>query len=101
MKDWKTSPKWSRFFRISDSRAVAGSAASKRVSPRTEMVPASGVSRKLRQRRSVVLPLPEEPMMAMARPSSREKLMFFSTSVEPKDLPILRTSKIAIVPPPI
>ena len=35
------------------------------------------------QRSRVVLPLPEEPMMAMASPCSREKSMPFSTWVVP------------------
>ena len=84
LKDWNTSPKWSRFFRTSLSRWVAGSAASKIRLPATEMVPWSGFSKKFRHRSSVVLPEPEEPMMARAWPCSRSKLISSSTRVAPK-----------------
>ena len=56
--------------------------------------PLSGVSRKLMHRSSVVLPLPEEPMMETTCPCSSEKLIPFSTSVLPKDLQIFLTSRI-------
>ena len=62
LKFWNTRPKWRRFFRTSLSRWVAGSAASHMVSPFTRMTPVSGRSRKFRQRSSVVLPEPDEPM---------------------------------------
>jgi hypothetical protein len=48
------------------------------------MEPPSGFSRKFRHRSSVVLPLPEEPMMDRACPFSREKLMSWRTLVAPK-----------------
>jgi len=40
------------------------------VSPFTLMTPVSGRSRKFRQRSSVVLPEPDEPMIASASPCS-------------------------------
>ncbi len=57
--------------RISLSRWVAGSAASHMVSPFTRMTPVSGRSRKFRHRSNVVLPEPDEPMIASASPCSR------------------------------
>jgi len=50
------------------------------------ILPSFGVSRKFRQRSSVVLPEPDEPMMASALPRSNVKLMSLSTLVEPKFL---------------
>ena len=52
-------------------------------SPLTRIRPSSGVSRKFRQRSSVVFPLPEEPMMDKTCPFSREKEMPFSTCRPP------------------
>ena len=77
-------PKCRRLRRTSASRGVAGAAASKRVAPRTARLPRSGRSKKFRQRSRVVLPEPEEPMMARACPSSSEKLISSSTRVAPK-----------------
>src|SRR5699024_5754654 len=56
----------------------------------------SGVSKKFKHRSSVVLPLPEEPMMARACPSSRSKLISSSTLVAPKCFSMLCTSKTAM-----
>ena len=64
------------------------------------MRPLSGVSKKFRHRSSVVFPLPEEPMMDRACPSSSEKLMSCKTLVPPKLFSSCATSRIAIVPPP-
>ena len=100
LKDWNTMPKWSRFLRTSLSRWVAGSAASKITEPLTEMEPWSGFSRKFRHRSSVVLPEPEEPMMARACPCSRSKLMSSRTWVAPKCFSICCTSKTAMWGPP-
>ena len=96
LKDWNTRPKCSRFLRISLSCTVVGSSASNRVSPFTRMIPPSGRSRKYRLRRSVVFPLPEEPMIESTCPFSREKVISLSTSVRPKLLLKCSTSKIAI-----
>ena len=100
LKLWNTSPKCSRLRRTSASRRVAGSSASKSTSPLTAMLPASGVSRKLRHLSSVVLPLPEEPIMLSACPSSREKLMSFKTLVLSKCFSRFLTSSMDIAPPP-
>ena len=48
----------------------------------------------------VVFPLPEEPMMESACPSSREKLMSLRTLVLSKCFSRFLTSSIDIVPPP-
>ncbi len=64
------------------------------------MLPLSGRSRKLRQRNNVVFPLPEEPIIAIDSPFSREKSMFRKTSKLPKCFSILLTSKIATRIPP-
>ena len=48
-------------------------AASNTVSPDTRITPVSGVSSAVRQRNSVVLPLPEEPMMASDSPLFQRK----------------------------
>ena len=64
------------------------------------MLPASGVSRKLRQRRSVVLPEPDEPIIDSACPCSREKLMSFSTFVLSKCFSRCLTSSTGIAAPP-
>ncbi len=58
-------------------------------------------SKKLRHRSSVVLPLPEAPMMDRACPFSREKLMSCSTWVAPNCFSRWDTSKIAILQPPL
>ena len=86
LNDWNTMPKCRRFLRICASLLVVWSAASSSVSPFTMILPSFGVSRKFRQRSSVVLPEPDEPMMASALPRSNVKLMSLSTLVEPKFL---------------
>ena len=58
-------------------------AASNNNSSFTRITPLSGVSRKFRQRRSVVFPLPEEPIKESTCPRSNEKLISFNTSVRP------------------
>ncbi|MDI3515508.1 MAG: hypothetical protein PWP40_2737 [Rhodocyclaceae bacterium] len=52
-------------------------------SPATLMRPASGCSRKLMQRRKVLLPEPDEPMMVMTSPASADSDTPFSTSWSP------------------
>ena len=52
--------------------------------PSTRILPPDGFSKKFRHRKSVVLPLPEEPMMAIVSPSFSEKDISFSTAVLPK-----------------
>ena len=53
---------------MASSLWVRVSAALHSVSPATVIEPVSAVSRKFRQRSSVVLPEPEEPMIASASP---------------------------------
>lgn len=67
----------------------------------TRITPLSGISRKFRQRRSVVFPLPDDPMIERTSPCSREKLISLSTSVLPNFFFICSTSNIAIAAPPI
>ena len=67
--------------------------------PPTDIVPLSANSRKLRQRKRVVLPLPEDPMIESTSPFSSEKLIPFNTSVLPKFFFIFLTSKTDIVTP--
>ena len=62
----------------------------------TRMIPASGRSRKFRQRSSVVFPLPEEPIRDRTVPFSILKEISSRTSVEPKDFRMLCTSRIGI-----
>ena len=76
---------------------VAGSAASHMVSPFTLITPVSGRSRKFRQRSRVVLPEPDEPMIASASPCSRSREMSFNTWVSPKFFPIPEASSNAII----
>ena len=64
------------------------------------MLPASGVSRKFRQRSSVVLPEPEEPMMESACPCSSVKLMSFRTFVLSKCFSRFFTSSTDMFAPP-
>ena len=52
--------------------------------PLDDDLPLVGGLQKFRHRSRVVLPLPEEPMMARAWPCSRSKLMSSSTRVAPK-----------------
>ena len=61
------------------------------------MLPEVAVSRKFKQRSSVVLPEPDEPIIAKTSPFSSEKLISFNTSVLPKTFSIFLTSKIAII----
>ena len=98
LKDWNTRPKCSRLRRMLRCRSAAGTEVSSSVSPLTLMTPASGVSRKLRQRSRVVLPLPEEPIRDRTDPFSMEKEISSSTRVEPKDLRMFCTSRIAMGP---
>ena len=100
LKLWNTRPKCSRFLRMASSLCVLVSAALHSVSPATVMLPVSAVSRKFRQRSSVVLPEPDEPMMARASPSARSNEMSRSTFVAPKLLPMPFTSNNAIAAPP-
>ena len=101
LKFWNTRPKCSRLRRIWLSFCVFKSAASKSVWPATVIVPASGTVKKFRQRSSVVLPEPDEPMMATDSPDSSEKSMPRSTCVFlPKDFSKPCTSNIAIKVPP-
>ena len=83
--------------RTSLSRWVAGSAASHMVSPFTLMTPLSGRSRKFRQRSRVVLPEPDEPMIASASPCSRVSEMSLRTFVSPKFLPMPEASSNAMM----
>ena len=63
--------------------------------------PSSGTVRKLRQRSSVVLPLPDEPMMATVSPFSREKSTPLRTTVSlPKLFFRFLTSRTDMGPPP-
>ena len=55
--------------------------ASKMTLSSTKIFPASAISKKLRQRRSVVLPLPEEPIIDNTWPFSSEKFIFFKTLI--------------------
>ena len=94
-------PKCSRLRRISRSFCVLGSASSKSVSSFTTICPSSGTVRKLRQRSSVVLPLPDEPMMATVSPFSSEKSTPLRTTVSlPKLFFRFLTSRTDILPPP-
>ena len=77
----------------------ARSAASNRVSPFT-IRPAFGVSGKFRQRSRVVLPEPDEPIMASACRVPEEKLMSCSTLVGPKLFSMFCTSRIGIAARP-
>ena len=85
---------------MASSLWVRVSAALHSVSPATVIEPVSAVSRKFRQRSSVVLPEPEEPMIASASPSARSKEMPRSTLVAPKLLPMPFTSNNAMTAPP-
>ena len=87
LKDWNTRPKCSRLRRTSFCQADAGREASRSVSPLTLMTPAR-----------VVLPLPEEPIRDRTDPFSMEKEISSSTRVEPKDLRMFCTSRIAMGP---
>ena len=68
-------------------------------SPFTLMTPVSGRSRKFRQRSRVVLPEPDEPMMASASPCSRVSEMSLRTWVSPKFFPMPEASSNAIIEP--
>ena len=70
--------------RISLSERESCSAASNSFSPRTEMTPLSGVSRKLQAAQQRGLAAAGGADDAQCCPSSREKLMSFSTGVSPK-----------------
>ena len=93
---WNTSPKCSRFFRRSLYFSFLSLAPSKRVSPSTMICPSSAVSKKFKHRRSVVFPLPEEPIITTTSPLSISKFMPFSTSCAPNDFFRFLTSRIAI-----
>src|ERR1019366_4629321 len=56
------------------------------VSPATVTTPSSGVSSRLMQRSSVLLPEPEEPRMEITSPSRASSETPLSTSSEPKRL---------------
>ena len=56
------------------------------VSPPTVTVPEFGVSKRLMQRRNVLLPEPLEPSMAITSPSCAVTETPFSTSRSPKRL---------------
>src|SRR5687768_12105970 len=56
------------------------------VSPATLISPCSYSSSRLTQRRKVVLPEPEAPMIATTSPSTTSRSMPLSTSVAPKRL---------------
>ena len=69
LKSWNTKPSRSR-----RNRASSRSGSSAMFSPSSRMLPALTVSMVEMQLRSVVLPLPEAPMMAMNSPFATEKL---------------------------
>ena len=71
------------------------------VSPLTVTVPEFGVSRRLMQRRNVLLPEPDEPSMEITSPSPAVIEMPFSTSMSPKLLWMSSTTRAAsaIEPP--
>src|SRR5947207_12146756 len=71
---------------------------SKRV-PSNVMMPASGVSRPLRQRSSVLLPEPLRPMMATTSPASTASETPLSTSWAPNRLETSLNAKSGIDPP--
>ena len=96
LKDWNTNPKCSLFLRISSSLGTEWASESNSVSPFTVICPSSGLSRKFRHLKSVVLPEPEEPIMASTSPFSREKSSPFNTSVSPKFFFMFFTSSIGI-----
>ena len=85
---------------MASSLWVRVSAALHSVSPATVMLPASAVSKKFKQRSSVVLPEPDDPMMARASPSASSNEISRSTFVVPKLLPMPFTSNNAIAAPP-
>ena len=60
----------------------------------------SAVSKKFKQRSNVVLPEPEDPIMASASPFCKSNEISRSTAVLPKLLPIPATSNNAIAVPP-
>ena len=76
--------------------ALASSSIEKIFSPLRYMSALSGISKKLIQRSSVVLPLPEEPIIASTCPSSSSKSMPFNTLLDPKFLYTSFTLKNAI-----
>ena len=87
LKFWNTRPKCSRF--LTDHGFLSGcrDRGIKNVFRHfTRIIPLSGCSRKFRQRRSVVFPLPEDPMMETACPFSRLNPTSFKTGVLLKDL---------------
>ena len=66
------------------------------VFPPTSIDPDVALSKKFRQRKCVVLPEPDEPIIARTSPFSIEKDIFLSTCAEPKFLTMFLTSKKAI-----
>ena len=79
---------------------VRASSALHSVSPATVIEPVSAVSKKFKQRSNVVLPEPEDPIMASASPFCKSNEISRSTAVLPKLLPIPATSNNAIAVPP-
>ncbi|MNO01362.1 hypothetical protein D3C81_2214810 [compost metagenome] len=55
----------------------------RRSSPAKRIAPSSGVSRKLMQRRKVLFPDPDEPMMLITSPFRADSEMPLSTSLLP------------------
>ena len=76
LNDWNTMP---IFWRSRDTSASGASISC----PPMMMLPAVGCSNRFRQRRKVLLPVPEGPMMEMTSPRCTSRLISCSTSSVP------------------
>jgi hypothetical protein len=85
---WKTMPLWAR--RRAVCRLLTCPPKSTSTSP-ILMTPASGISRALSERSTVVLPEPDGPMSTVTLPAWTSKSIEWSTSWSPKDLASPRT----------
>ena len=79
LKDWKTMP-------IRRRRRGTSASGERMSCPSIRIVPPEGCSKRLRQRRKVLLPVPEGPMTEITSPGRTSRLMSRSTWSEPKDL---------------
>ena len=89
LKDWKTIPIFCRIpgtFVFLSSNGI----------PSISMLPPVGVSRRFRQRKNVLLPVPEGPMTDITSPFLISALISFSTSRSPKCLDRFFTTIISL-----